>query len=87
MLQVGQRDLIVTYPDEPLQVAVNKMLQNDVGRLPVVAHDDPGRLVGYLGRTGIMEARLRWMEEEHVRERSWQRPRRAVEKAAAGEGQ
>ena len=63
------------------------MLQNDVGRLPVVAHDDPGRLVGYLGRTGIMEARLRWMEEEHVRERSWQRPRRAVEKAAAGEGQ
>jgi CBS domain-containing protein len=87
VLQVGQRDLIVTYPDEPLQVAVNKMLQNDVGRLPVVAHDDPGRLVGYLGRTGIMEARLRWMEEEHVRERSWQRPRRAVEKAAAGEGQ
>jgi hypothetical protein len=60
-------------------VAVAKMLQNDVGRLPVVHRDDPRQLAGYLGRTGIMEARSRSLKEEHVRERSWQRPRRVMQ--------
>ena len=74
VLQAGRRELIVTYPDEPVQTAVAKMLRNEVGRLPVVSRADPTKLVGYLGRTGIMEARLRGLEEEDLRERSWQRP-------------
>ncbi len=73
VLQAGGRDLIVTYPDESLQLAVSKMLRNNVGRLPVVSRADPQHLEGYLGRTGIMEARLRGLEEEDLRERSWQR--------------
>jgi chloride channel protein, CIC family len=70
VLDAGTRELIVAYPDEVLQDVVMKMLRNDIGRLPVVSREDPRRLVGYLGRANLMAARLRQMEEEHVRERS-----------------
>ena len=68
VLDAGSRRLVVTYPDELLGEAVTKMLRDDIGRLPVVAREDPRRLVGYLGRASVMAARLRRLEEEHVRE-------------------
>lgn len=71
VLQAGSRNLIVAFPDEPLRDAVGRMLKNDIGRLPVVSRDDPQQLVGYVGRSGIMKARLKRFEEENVRERSW----------------
>jgi len=69
VLAAGSRELIVTYPDEVLHDAVNKMLRNDIGRLPVVSREDRHRLVGYLGRANLMTARLRQLDEEHLRER------------------
>jgi CIC family chloride channel protein len=69
VLEAGSRDLIITYPDEILHDAVTKMLRNDIGRLPVVSRQDHHRLVGYLGRANLMAARLRQLDEEHVRER------------------
>jgi chloride channel protein, CIC family len=71
VLDAGTKKVVVTYPDELLHDASAKMLRNDIGRLPVVDRDDPGRVVGYLGRSGIMAARLRRLEEEHVREPGW----------------
>ena len=71
LLDAGSQRLVVTYPDELLYEAAAKMLRNDVGRLPVVSREDPAKLVGYLGRSGIMTARLRRLEEEHVREPGW----------------
>ena len=71
VLDAGTKNVVVTYPDELLHNASAKMLRNDIGRLPVVDRDDPGRVVGYLGRSGIMAARLRRLEEEHVREPGW----------------
>ena len=68
VIDAGSRQLVVTYPDELLGEAVTKMLRNDIGRLPVVSRDDPRRLLGYLGRASVMAARLRRLEEEHVRE-------------------
>lgn len=68
VLDAGSRQLIVSHPDELLHEAVTKMLRNDIGRLPVVPREDPRRLVGYLGRASVMAARLRRLEEEHVRE-------------------
>jgi CBS domain-containing protein len=67
----GSKSLVVTYPDELLYAAAEKMLRNRVGRLPVVSRTDPTRIIGYLGRSGIMAARLRRLEEEHVREPGW----------------
>lgn len=71
LLDAGTSELIVTYPDESLHEASAKMLRNNIGRLPVVDRADSGRVVGYLGRPGIMTARLRRLDEEHVREPGW----------------
>ena len=75
VLEAGTRDVVVTYPDEALHDASAKMLLNNIGRLPVVDRKDPGHVVGYLGRHGIMAARLRRLDEEHVRESGWLRAR------------
>jgi CIC family chloride channel protein len=71
VVDAGTRDVIVTYPNESLHEASAKMLRNDIGRLPVVERGNSLRVVGYLGRPGIMAARLRRLEEEHVREPGW----------------
>jgi H+/Cl- antiporter ClcA/CBS domain-containing protein len=73
VLEAGSRDLVVTYPDELLHDAVSKMLKNDVGRLPVVSRAEPCELLGYLGRSSLLSARLRLLDEEHVRESTWRR--------------
>jgi chloride channel protein, CIC family len=65
------RNVVVTYPDEVLHEASAKMLRRNIGRLPVVDRNDPRRVIGYLGRPGIMAARLRRLEEEHIREPGW----------------
>lgn len=71
VLDAGTRAVIVTYPDEMLHDASSKMLRNNIGRLAVVDRKDPRKVVGYLGRPGIMAARLRRLDEEHVREPGW----------------
>lgn len=71
VLDAGTRNLVVTYADETLHQASAKMLRNNIGRLPVVERKDPRKVIGYLGRPGIMAARLRRLEDEHVREPGW----------------
>ena len=71
VLDAGNRVLLVTYPDELIHDAISKMLQNDIGRLPVVSRANPRELVGYLGRAAILEARLKRLNEENVREPGW----------------
>jgi chloride channel protein, CIC family len=71
VLDAGSRDLVVAYPDETLHEASAKMLGLNVGRMPVVERNDTRKIVGYLGRPGIMAARLRRLEDEHVREPGW----------------
>jgi chloride channel protein, CIC family len=69
VLDAGSRELVVGHPDELLRDAVGRMLAHDIGRLPIVDRQDRGRLLGYLGRAGIMRARVRLYEEENLRER------------------
>jgi CBS domain-containing protein len=71
VLDAGTRNVVVTYPDEMLHDASVKILRNNIGRLPVVDRNHPGHVVGYLGRAGILAARMRRIEEEHVRETGW----------------
>ncbi len=52
-----------------MQAAVVKMLRLGIERLVVVSSEERGRAVGYLDRSAVMNARLRWYEEEHFRER------------------
>jgi len=69
VLEAGQKELIVTYPDETLYDVIAKLLRHDIGRLPVVDRESPKRVVGYLGRAGILRAREKYHREEDVRER------------------
>ncbi|HET6724937.1 MAG TPA: chloride channel protein [Gammaproteobacteria bacterium] len=79
VLDAGETDLIVTFPDELLSNALNRMLNNQVGRLLVVDRVDRGNLLGYLGRAPILEVRRRRLEEESVRDSGWiRRPRKVT---------
>jgi H+/Cl- antiporter ClcA len=71
VLEASSRNIVVTYPDETLHDAANKMLRYNIGRLAVVDHTDERRVLGYLGRQEVMAARLRRHDEEHVREPGW----------------
>lgn len=50
------RELEVAYPDETLDMALRRMSSLDIGRLPVVARDNPRQLVGVLRRADIIHA-------------------------------
>jgi len=71
VLDASSRNLVVTYPDETLNDAAEKMLRYNIGRLPVVDREDNRKVVGYLGRPQVLAARLRRLDEEHVREPGW----------------
>jgi CBS domain-containing protein len=71
VLEAGNKDVVVSYPDESLSRAAAKMLRYKIGRLAIVSRDNPQKLVGYLGRREVLSARLRRLDEEHVREPGW----------------
>ncbi|HTX66951.1 MAG TPA: chloride channel protein [Opitutaceae bacterium] len=73
VLEAGTRDPVVAFPDETLHEAIVRMLEQDVGRLPVVSREQPRRIVGYLGRAAILDVRRQVLAEEHVREPGWLR--------------
>ena len=67
----GSTLLVVAYPDEPVADALHRMLEHNIGRMPVVAREDPHRMTGYLIRSSILSAWTRQLEEEGVREHGW----------------
>jgi CIC family chloride channel protein len=69
VLDAASTEVVAAYPDETLQEAIGTMLKRGIGRLPVVSREDPGRVVGYLGRADILAARSRLHEEEELREK------------------
>jgi chloride channel protein, CIC family len=71
VIQAGSRNLIVTYPDEILYEAIEKMVRNDIGRLPVVSRENQRKVLGYLGRAAVMTARMHRLKEEQEREPGW----------------
>lgn len=71
--EAGSKGPIVAFPDELVSDALFRMLQRDIGRLPVVSREDPERMVGYLNRASILSAWTRQMQEEGVREHGWLR--------------
>ena len=68
VLDLGSRRLVVTHGDELLEEATAKMIAHDIGRLPVADRSDPTRLVGLLGRAGVMAVWLHASREEQARD-------------------
>ena len=71
LIRAGSGKLVVAYTDETLHDAAETMLRHRIGRLPVVDSHQPTRLVGYLDRAPILEARERRLTEESVVETGW----------------
>jgi H+/Cl- antiporter ClcA/CBS domain-containing protein len=74
---VGAKKVVTVFPDEILREAVDKMLRNNIGRLPVVDPENPKKLIGYLGRTQVMAARQYRLTEDTLRESVWSSRRRS----------
>jgi chloride channel protein, CIC family len=73
--EAGSKNLIVASPDETLHDAMARMLRHDIGRLPVVERENERKVVGYLGRSSILNARQRYHREEEFRSRGFARSR------------
>jgi CIC family chloride channel protein len=50
------REVEVAFPDETLNMALRRMSRRDVGRLPVVARENPRHLLGVLRRADVIHA-------------------------------
>ncbi|MFO0751498.1 MAG: chloride channel protein, partial [Myxococcota bacterium] len=53
---IARRPVMVGHSDEPVRVALDRMVANDIGRLPVVASEDAAKLVGILTRSDVLRA-------------------------------
>ena len=73
VLDAGTRSPVVAYPDERVFDAVSKMLENNIGRLPVVERQDAQKMVGYINRANVMGSWRSHLHEESVREHGWLR--------------
>jgi chloride channel protein, CIC family len=68
VVDVGHRDPVVAYGDEPLRVIAFRMAATGVTRLPVVERRDR-TLMGMVGLSDLLTARVRILEAEQRRER------------------
>jgi Mg/Co/Ni transporter MgtE len=71
VLEAGNHDLIVTYPDETVRRALIRMMSSNIGRLPVVDRTQPNHIVGYLSRGNIMAAYLKRVQDEAAVDKGW----------------
>jgi chloride channel protein, CIC family len=81
VLDAGSHPPIVAYPDELAHDAMVRMLQNDIGRLPIVKRENPQQMVGYFNRASLLGAWTRQMEEEGIREHGWIRKWRSASRS------
>ncbi len=54
--EIMSTDLVVSYPDECLRKALEKLGSRNIGRAPVVDPDDPKKLLGLITRKNILKA-------------------------------
>ena len=82
VIDAGVRALVVTYRDESAFAALTKMLENNVGRLPVVDRADPKKMVGYVNRATLMASWGQHLQDESLRDTGWYRQLRGSGTAA-----
>jgi CIC family chloride channel protein len=54
--EVATKSIVVTYPDETMHTALDKMYEHDIGRLPVVDRENPKRLLGIVSKKDLLRA-------------------------------
>lgn len=69
--EIATREVVTTFPDEPVGTALRRMAPRDLSRLPVVSREDPARLVGMVRRNDIVRAyEVGVVRREEVRRRA-----------------
>ena len=68
--QLIKRPVAVVFEDMSLREAADHMVQEGVGRLPVVARAAPRKPIGMLTRSDLLAAHRQRLEETHVAEQS-----------------
>jgi CIC family chloride channel protein len=63
---LASHDLVVAYRDDSLNEALIKLGLRKIGRLPVVEHEDPTRLVGLITRKNLIAAYNRALTAAHT---------------------
>lgn len=53
---VAISNVIVAYPDENMKQIMDRLFENNIGRLPVVERDNPKKIVGIVTRTDAISA-------------------------------
>ena len=71
VLEAGGKPPIVAFPDERTHDALMRMLEHNIGRLPVVSRDELDVMVGFVNRSSIFGAWTRRLEDEDLRESGW----------------
>lgn len=61
---------VITFPDEPLRVAADKMADSNSDCLPVVHPSNPSRVLGTVSRNDLFSARVLWFAEEKSLEKA-----------------
>lgn len=69
-----KKNVIVTYPDESLRRVADQMILHNVGVLPVVKREPPGRLCGIITQFNLLAAHQRLLLEERKREQIFRLP-------------
>jgi CIC family chloride channel protein len=67
--EIASSPAITCAPEDRVEEAVNRMAYAEIGHMPVVARDDPHRLVGWISRGDCLKARRRRFHEEGVPDR------------------
>jgi CIC family chloride channel protein len=54
--EIATREVATAYPDESLDVVLKRLAAHDIGRLPVVSRQEPGKLLGIITRSDIVKS-------------------------------
>jgi H+/Cl- antiporter ClcA/CBS domain-containing protein len=65
-----QKNPITIFPEQTCRDAADKMAEQEVGRLLVVDHDNPDRLIGIITRSDLLKARRIYFVEESHKEKT-----------------
>lgn len=71
---------VMTYSDEPLRVAADRMALNNLDCLPVVDPSNNQHVVGLVSRKDLFAARVLWFNEEKNHEKMLSVPRFSLKK-------
>jgi CBS domain-containing protein len=63
--EIIKRPPIISYDNSTLREAADHMVNHDVGRLPVVSREKPGKLIGIITRSDLLRAHRRRLDDLH----------------------